>query len=277
VRRAAILASLLALIAPAASAQMPPDYWKQEPWKTCFTRSEAAIGACTTIIDNPATPPPYRARAYTVRGQTYRRQGKVGHALQDYDEALRIDPRQVDGYVSRALLEMDRLDQNDRALRDLNHALALRPNYTWAMLVLSRLYFVQGEFARSLREADAVLKIDPKSAVGYGRRCLARLAIDELEAAIDDCTESLRLQPNMLFAFNGRGSAYLKLGQPDKAEADFDSVIRLRAEAPIALYGRGIARQKSGDRESGDADIAHAKRLLPDVEQRFKHPWQLDQ
>jgi tetratricopeptide (TPR) repeat protein len=256
---------------------MPPDYAKQEPWKTCFTRRQAAIGACTTIIDNTATPPMYRARAYTARGQTYQRQGKAGHALQDFDEALRIDPRQVEGYLSRGLLEMDSLDQNDRALQDLNHALGLHPNYTPAMLARSRLYFVQAKFARSLREADAVLELDPQSARGYGRRCLARLAIDELEAAIDDCTESLRLEPDLIFAFNGRGSAYLKLGQPDKAEADFDSVIRLRAEAPIALYGRGIARQKSGDRESGDADVAHAKRLLPDVEQRFKHPWQLDQ
>jgi tetratricopeptide (TPR) repeat protein len=258
---------------------MPPDYWKQDPWKTCLTRSESAIAACTTIIDDKTTPPMYRARAQTVRGQTYQRQGKVGHALQDFDEALRIDPRQVDGYVSRGLLEMDWLDQNDRALQDLNHALGLRPGFTPAMLARSRLFYVQGEFARSLREADAVLKIDPQSARGYGRRCMAHLAIDELEAAIDDCTESLRLQPDLLFAFNGRGSAYLKLGQPDKAAADFDSVIRLRASAPapIALYGRGVARQKSGDREGGDADIARAKQFLPDVEQRFKHPWQLDQ
>ena len=194
-RGAAILASLLGLIAAAASAQMPPDYWKQEPWKTCLTRSEAAIGACTTIIDNNATPPMYRSRAQTVRGQTYQRHGKVGHALQDFDEALRIDPRQAEGYVSRGQLEMERLGQNDGALRDFNHALSLRPDFTPAMLGRSRLFFLQGEFARSLREADAVLKIDPQSAPGYGRRCMAHLAIDELEAAIADCTEGLRPSP----------------------------------------------------------------------------------
>ena len=72
---------------------------------------------------------------------------------------------------------------------------------------------------------------------------LGRLAIDELEAAIADCTESLRLRPTLVLALNGRGSAYLKLGQP----------------------------------EGGDADIAQARQLLPDVEERFKHPWQLDQ
>jgi hypothetical protein len=43
------------------------------------------------------------------------------------------------------------------------------------------------------------------------------------------------------------------------------------------LFGRGVSRRKLGDREGGDADIAYAKQLLPDVEERFRHPWQLDQ
>ncbi len=276
---AAILASLLAslLLGTAALAQTPPEYWKQEPWKTCLTRSAAAIGACTTIIDGRSATERDLARAYTVRGQAYQGQGKVGHALQDFDEALRIDPRRAEGYASRGFVELEGLGQNDSALRDFNHALSLRPDFTPALVGRSRLFFRQGEFARSIHDADAVLKIDPQSARGYARQCWGRVAIDELEAAIADCTESLRLWPTFIEALNGRGTAYLKLGETDKAAADYDASIRIRAKAPFALYGRGVARRKSGDREGGDDDIAHAKQLLPDIEQRFKHPWQLDQ
>lgn len=278
-RGAAILASLLGLSFPATlSAQTPPgEYWKQEPWKTCLTRSPAAIGACTTIIDGKSATPRDLARAYTVRGQAYQSQDKVGHALEDFNQALRIDPGQAEGYASRAFLELERLGQNDGALRDFNHALSLRPDFTPALVGRSRLFFRQGEFARSIHDADAVLKIDPQSARGYARRCWGRVAIDGLEAAIADCTESLRLQPTFIQALNGRGTAYLKLGEFDKAAADYDASIRIRPKAPFALYGRGVARRKLGDREGADDDIAEAKQLLPDVEQRFKHPWQLDQ
>ena len=277
---AAILVSLL--LGTAASGQTPPDPskqdpWKQEPWKTCLSRSDAAIGACTTIIDGKSEKPGNLAHAYTARGETYHRQGKIGHALQDFDEGLRLDPRQPDGYVSRGILEMDNLGQNDRALRDLDHALALRPDFTRALVVRSRLFYKEGEFARSVHDAEAVLRIDPQSPRGYARRCFGRLAIDELEGAIADCSESLRLWPTFIPALNGRGSAYLKLGQPEHAAADFEEAIRIRPKAPVALFGRGVSRKKLGDREGGDADIALAKQLLPDVEERFRHPWQLDQ
>ena len=277
---AAILVSLL--LGTAASGQAPPDLskqdpWKQEPWKTCLTRSDAAIGACTTIIEGKGEKPRNLAHAYTARGETYHRQGKIGHALQDFDEGLRLDPRQPEGYVSRGVLEMDNLGQDDGALRDFNHALSLRPSFTRALVLRSRLFYKKGDFARSLQDAEAVLRIEPQSPRGHTRRCLGRLAIDELEPAIADCTEALRLWPTFIPALNGRGSAYLKLGQPEHAAVDFEEAIRIRPKAPVALFGRGVSRKKLGDREGGDADIALAKQLLPDVEERFRHPWQLDQ
>ncbi len=176
-RAAAITISLLLGIA--ASAQTPPEYWKQEPWKTCLTRSEAAIGACTTIIDGKSATSRDLARAYTVRGQAYQGQGKIGHALPDFNEALRIDPRQAEGYASRGFLELEGLGQSDSALRDFNRALSLRPDFTPALVGRSRLFFRQGEFARSIHDADAVLKIDPQSARGYARRCWGRVAIGQ--------------------------------------------------------------------------------------------------
>jgi len=162
---AAIFVSLLGLaVAAGASAETPPD-WKQEPWRTCRrTMTVDAIAACTTIIDGgSAIPPKHRAYAYSMRGEAYRSLGKPGHAMQDLDEALRIDTEQAYGYAIRGYLLME-LGQNDRSLRDFNHALSLNPDFPFVLVGRSRLFFKQGEFARSIHDADAVLRIDAQSA-----------------------------------------------------------------------------------------------------------------
>ena len=105
-----------------------------------------------------------------MRGEAYRSLGKPGHAMQDLDEALRIDTEQAYGYAIRGYLLME-LGQNDRSLRDFNHALSLNPDFPFVLVGRSRLFFKQGEFARSIHDADAVLRIDAQSAPGYARRC----------------------------------------------------------------------------------------------------------
>ena len=131
------------------------------------------------------------------------------------------------------------------------------------------------EFARSLPDIEAVLKIEP-SAIHYTARCSARVALDEIEGAIDDCTEALRLWPSFINALNGRGAAYLKLGQSEKALDDYEASLRNEPDNSLGLFGRGVSRLKRGDRDGGTDDIARAKRLDPAADHHFKHVWHLD-
>ena len=49
-------------------------------------------------------------------------------------------------------------------------------------------------------------------AIHYNGRCWVRIALDEIDGAVADCTDALRLWPTSINALNGRGAAYLPNG-----------------------------------------------------------------
>jgi tetratricopeptide (TPR) repeat protein len=265
----AVLAPLLVLASGPAVAQEPPPIWK-----ACgAARTAGAIEACTTIIDARHTQKEV-SLALRLRAQAYQVKRQFDRAFRDYAEALRVDPLHLEVYVSRSRL-YSFVGQHDRAVEDCETALRLRPGFTPALYGRGRANFYKGEFARSLPDIEAVLKIEP-SAIHYTARCGARVALDELEGAVADCTEALRLWPNFINALNGRGAAYLKLGQPEKALDDYEASLRSEPDNSLGLFGRGVSRLKLGDRDGGADDIAKAKRLDPAAEPHFKHVWHLD-
>jgi tetratricopeptide (TPR) repeat protein len=91
----------------------------------------------------------------------------------------------------------------------------------------------------------------------------------DLQAALDDCNESLRLEPNAAATFDSRGLAYLKLGKWELAITDYNSALRLSPKLPNALYGRGFAKLKAGDLSGGKTDIVAAKTVEQNIVGEF--------
>jgi tetratricopeptide (TPR) repeat protein len=77
---------------------------------------------------------------YANRGAAYRAQGEVERAIQDYNEAIRIDPRIVPGLLYRGI----------------------------ANAILER-------YSQAIEDYDAVLRIDPIRALALYGRGIAKL------------------------------------------------------------------------------------------------------
>ena len=56
---------------------------------------------------------------------------KLGSAIDDYDEAIRLDPQFASAYYNRGLA-YQRLGQSERAIKDFNEAIRLNPQYAAA-------------------------------------------------------------------------------------------------------------------------------------------------
>lgn len=64
------------------------------------------------------------AMAFTLKGQSYQRLGKLNEAMQAYNDAISISETYADAYISRGSLFIY-LNQDDRACRDFRQARAL--------------------------------------------------------------------------------------------------------------------------------------------------------
>jgi Tetratricopeptide repeat len=76
------------------------------------------IAGCTRIVEDDAEGDTMRAVAYVARGLAWQAKGDLDHALADYTDAIRLNPRDALAYNNRGLLWREKGDA-DRAIADL--------------------------------------------------------------------------------------------------------------------------------------------------------------
>jgi len=122
----------------------------------------------------------------------------------------------------------------------------------------------QGQFDAALRDADVVLRLDPKSLDAYMVRGTIYGIKKDLDAAIGDFDVVLRLEPDHIEAHANRGAAYAQKHDIEAALRDFDAVVRLEPRSSAAYYQRGMAYRLAGRHDSAFQDFTTAVRLAPE-------------
>ena len=103
----------------------------------------------------------------------------------------------------------------------------------------------------------------------YFNRALVYSALDDLDEAISDYSESLFLDPRDPAVLHSRGVAYLnrkKPGDAVRAVDDLSKAIAIDRSLLDSYYARGLAYYEMGERfyEDALADILHVYELRPD-------------
>ena len=61
------------------------------------------ISGCTTAIQSGKEPNDSLARAFNNRGTAYRAKGQHDRAIQDYDQAIKLDPSYASAFINRGV------------------------------------------------------------------------------------------------------------------------------------------------------------------------------
>lgn len=143
---------------------------------------------------------------------------------------------------------------NDLALRLLERALELDPNFVPAIIIAENcwgLRFTHGwsalqeAQAQSERYARLAVELDPENAEALA--VLARrtpFISHDYEKAMALAEQAVSVNPNSAFAWRHSGFAYILSGEPEKALVHFERALRLSPRAPRAhdsLHGMGLA------------------------------------
>lgn len=256
--RAALSISLLFAFAAPSTAQTAQELVREGLAAKERQQYSYAIQVFGEALRRGELAPNQRGFLFYSRGVSYEALGLRDRALGDLDAAIALLPQFPNSYVYRALIWTDRREF-DRARDDLIQALRL--NSTSALIYnnLGSVYEQKAELDLAIENYGAAIRLDPAYAEAFYNRAHAFIAKQDYPAALADYDRAIALQKNFADAYGNRGSVYLIQGDAEKAIADFDEAIRLRESDPIFWTNRANAYFTLGryNEAIGDFDRAH--------------------
>jgi len=142
------------------------------------------------------------AQAHAARGQALARSGKTDEALEQFDQALALDPYNAQAHYGRGLIYQGE-KQHERAIEDFTAANGLTPQLAEPLLGRANSY----------------------------------LALNRAREAAVDLDEAVQAEPNSAQAWVVRGQVYEKLGERAKAAASYGRAVAIRPKDDAARSG----------------------------------------
>ena len=203
---------------------------------------------------------PNASFARVLRGVAYRDLGQHVKAVQEFDEAIRVSPTNLQAYNNRAMTFWI-LGNTKRALEDLNEAIRIHPDDIEALSIRGFSYRELGQPKRAIEDLDLAILLDPEHAIAYNNRGLAYSDQGDHLQAIQDYNESIRVNPDYVLAYVNRGLSWIELGEPEKAVLDSQQALVIDPSNPRAYALRAIGYTLLGRDTEASQDTERAVEL----------------
>jgi tetratricopeptide (TPR) repeat protein len=203
------------------------------------TKSAApiAIQACTELLDRKILQGRDRFYLLVNRALAFLAQGDKQHALDDYNEAVRLAPKSAQPYYYRGVFYAQA--DVDAALRDFDMALSIDPKLIPALRQRAITYLGQKNLDGALADFSEAVRLQPKSAALWSDRGHLRILLRDYEGAVKDEAEAIRLDPKLARAYFLRGAAFGDLGDSANAVGDIRTAVDLDSSLDRYISTRG--------------------------------------
>ena len=145
--------------------------------------------------------------AFNNRGAAYERKGQYDRAIQDFNEALKLEQDFAEVFYNRGVAYADE-GELDHAIEDYGRAIRLKGDYAAAYNNRGNAYKQKVEYDRAIVDYDHAIKIKPDYAAAFNNRGNTYKEKGEYERAIVDFDEAIRLKPDYAAAYNNRGVVF---------------------------------------------------------------------
>jgi tetratricopeptide (TPR) repeat protein len=170
--------------------------------------SDVAIGGCTALIQSGRETPDQLAAAFFNRGFAYYTKRQYDLAIQDFDQAIGLQPDAAPGS---------------------GQAISLAVTFDYR----GNAYRRDGKYGLAIADLDEAVRLNPHAAETLVDRGIAFFDARQYDRAVQDFDQAIRLASNFGLAFYNRGIALRALGQQDRAEADFARARQLDPGLPL--------------------------------------------
>ena len=184
-------------------------------------------------------------------------------AIADFDRVLEIEPDNIEALVSRGDA-FSQIGDMGRAMVDLNRAVALAPDNPTVLLTRGQVESRRGNPAGAARDYEAALKVDPRNAGAMVNLAAIRLMQGQPQTAQGLLDQAIVIDQRDPLAYYNRGYTEFVLRQYDKSIGDYSAAIDLDPTMGLAYNNRALSRAVAGsDLVQALADSDQALKLLP--------------
>ena len=173
--------------------------------------------------------------------------------LKLYTYAHAAFPDEVDILVYRGAM-LTRLLRYDKALADLNQAIALAPDHFQAYLFRAKLFQAIQEPAKAKADFDKANKIEPDAGIIYEERGSFLTALKSYDEALADFNKLVTLLPEDFYVYTLRADLFEKMENWEDAITDYSKAISLNPYYADLYAYRADMKERLGDREGAIED-----------------------
>jgi serine/threonine protein kinase/Tfp pilus assembly protein PilF len=217
-----------------------------------YERAAAAYSTCVALM-------PSFSWLYFKRGTAYLRSKNYAEARADLDAFLRAQPEAKEGYINRAL-DLQGLDEHERAIDDLTRAIALGTTQTRVYFLRSLSYARLGNAGAARADREKGLELQPSDELSWVVRGAEKLSTNP-GAALADFEAALLANPRSRDGLQNKASVLSEqLGRTAEAVAVLDREIGLYPDYVPARAGRGVLLARLGERAAAIRDAEECLR-----------------
>jgi tetratricopeptide (TPR) repeat protein len=158
---------------------------------------DTVIDGCTAVIESGQNSQEELATAFDNRGVAYRLKGEYDRALQDYEQAIRLNPSNANAYNNRGVVYRIKREYA-LAVSDYDEAIWLKKgDFPAAYYNRALAYADKGEYEKSLRDFDIVIEVNPRSAMALYAGGLTLVRKGDTEAGMAGISAAKAINPNI--------------------------------------------------------------------------------
>ncbi|MDR0588719.1 MAG: tetratricopeptide repeat protein [Burkholderiales bacterium] len=221
---------------------------------------------------------PKTAKAYIGRGRVYLAEGNNDLAIDDFTQAIRLNPNDASAYNYRGFSQYTKtysLEDIERAVADYNLAIRLDPSYVPAYINRGHVYSgkasVYGQksfYPLAVEDFNKVVALCSVSSDAYIYRGKMYLWNKRYDKALADVNHAIELDPKNIIAYVVRSNIHIHTKDYQLAIEDYNKVIDLYSifspfEKWEVYRDRGIVFYRLGEFDHALADFNKVLELDP--------------
>src|SRR6516164_2737253 len=195
--------TLLATVAVMSNAVVVAQTSKE--WSQCTGGegpiADVVISGCSAVIQARQDVP---RRLATARGVAHKFKGDFDRALEDYDQAILLNPSFANAYNNRGVIYRLK-GEYDRATRDYDQAIWLDRNVPAFFYNRAIAYSEKQDYDRALDDFNAVLRFNSKNSLALYGKGLAEMKNGDAQAGMADIAAAKLINPNVAAEFEHSG------------------------------------------------------------------------